>query len=526
MTANPADSPAEGNPFALSRLEEREITGKPEGEKKMKKLLLILLCQVAILLAASAESRGVEALAETGEERVEWPQTRAARFAKAFFEAYNTEGKNALERFVKEHYSEEYLKETPLEEELASHLQLKKFAGKLAVHSVSSDGDKVDIIARSELFGWMKFQIQLSSEPPHDPTSFSGRPTSAPESESAKEYNDWKDLDDLLQKVCRDSGAPGMAASIVHGGKIVEKAVVGVRCIDEPDQIVITDRFHVGSVGKTFTGTMIGMLLQQKVLRWEETIKEILPDIPMMKEYESVTLADLLGHRGGVPSLPAAGEFSDGFPPLSDCPTAEARAALVRQVLSEEPVNPGAYSYSNAGYVVAACMAERATNRPWEKLMRTLVFEPIGLHSAGFGWPATRERPGQPRGHYGSPPELKVQEIGEHLLGDLDYIGPAGNMHCSIEDLARFAQFILRVLDGQEKSLEAGAVPRFWRVGQTASGERMFCFFGSGGTFFAMIALFPDSDLAVVAATNCGLHAWSYMEKMRDAVHGRMKSSK
>jgi CubicO group peptidase (beta-lactamase class C family) len=503
------------------------------GDKKMKLRYLIFIYLLTLTPILYIQPIKAQAIEDSERKRTEWPNTRAACFAKAFFKAYNTDGDDALRQFVKEHHSEDYLKENLLEDELAHHLMLKKIAGKLTVHSASAEGDfTIEVIAHSKLFGgWMKFQIELSPESPHDPTKFMGGPTDPPEAENVQDYSDWNDFRGLLEMVHRDSGTPGIAASIVQSGNIVEKAVTGVRRIDRKNRIQINDRFHLGSVGKTFTGTMIGKLLDEEVLRWEMTIGEVLSDIPMKGEYRNVTLEQLLGHRGGVPSVPAEGEFADGFPAMLKRSSVEARAALVRQVLTEEQVNSGEYIYSNAGYVVAAYMVEREMKRSWEELMRTLVFKPLGLQTVGFGWPATENRPHQPLGHNGAPPELSVQEIGElpkigdYVLGDLDYIGPAGNLHCSIEDLARFATFLLRVLDGRDSSLKAETVPRFWRVGKTDEGEGRYCFFGSGGTFFAMIALYPESDLAVVAAANSGLHAWPFMEKLRDAVYQRMKKS-
>lgn len=459
----------------------------------------------------------------TGAERlVDWPATPAGRCSNAFFHALNTDGEDALRQFVKEHYSDK----VPLEEELASHIQLRKIAGKLEAHSATTDGDfAIDIFARSPIFGWVKFRIELSKDSPHYVTKMEARPGSPPKAEGPKDYRDWKDLRDLVEQVRSDSGAPGMVAAIVRGGKIIEKTATGVRRFDRPDKIRIGDMFHIGSVSKTFTGTMIGKLLEDGALRWNMTIGEVLSDLSMREEYRGITLEQLLQHRGGVPSLPTMGEFADGFPAASGCTAAEARAALVRQVLTEDPVDSGEYSYSNAGYVVAAYMVERTVKRSWEELMRTLVLEPLGLRSTGFGWPATEKRPDQPRGHYGEPPELKVQ-IGEFILFDMDYVGPAGNMHCSIEDLARFAAYHLRVLNDGDTSLKAETVPRFWRGAETDDGERKYGFFGSGGTFMAMIMLYPDSDLAVVAAANIGLPAMPFFEKMENAVHERWAHSK
>jgi CubicO group peptidase (beta-lactamase class C family) len=251
------------------------------------------------------------------------------------------------------------------------------------------------------------------------------------------------------------------------------------------------------------------------------TIGDILDDIRTKPEYQSVTLEQLLQHRAGVPGMPSTGEFAQGFPPTAGRLPVEARLALVRQVLTETPLNQGEYSYSNAGYVVAGCMAERVTKRSWEEMAQTLVFDPLKLHSAGFGWPATPQRPNQPYGHYGTSPDLKVQEIGGYTLGDLTYYRPAGDVHCSIGDLATFAAYQLRVARGQDEDLDAETLQRYWRAHELENGGTAHTFFGSGGTFLAMVAIYPQSDLAVVAATNYGLPAMPYLKAMRDAIHNR-----
>ena len=116
-------------------------------------------------------------------------------------------------------------------------------------------------------------------------------------------------------------------------------------------------------------------------------------------------------------------------------------------------------------------------------------------------------------GHLGSPPDLRVQEGADYPLGDIDYIGPAGNVHCSIRDLARFAAFHLRGLQGLDGALEAETIRRIW-----ASSGGVHCMLGSGGSFFAMVALLPEQDRAVVAVANVGLAAWPHFERMRDAI--------
>jgi CubicO group peptidase (beta-lactamase class C family) len=466
---------------------------------------------------------------------VAWPDTRAGRWAKEYVEAYNTPGKDSLRHFVKEHFSDSYLRENPLEKVVSDHFQTRGMLNKLEVSSVTAEGDFiVGVIVPAKPHGWAEFRIELSPKPPHDITNLRIGPTPEPttKTRTMKDYTEWKNLHDLVEQVRHDAGAPAIVAAIVRGGKIVEKAASGVRRFDRSDRIQIGDRFHLGSIAKSFTATMIGKLVEDGILRWDMTISQALDEIPMRSEYRSVTLEQLLQHRGGVPAMASAGEFVEGF--KSGRPPAQAQAVLVRQVLTENPFKLGEYSYSNAGYVVAGYMAERVTRRSWEELMRSLVFEPLELRSAGFRWPATEDHPNQPLGHVGTPPNLNVQDCGEDLSGE-DYYGPAGSVHCSIEDLARYAAFHLQGLHGRDGMLKAETVHRLhtpvlgehymggWVVKKEEEGERRDGHEGTAGTFFASIQLYPDSDLGVVAIANIGPPAAPYIRKMINAIYRRLK---
>ncbi len=406
-----------------------------------------LMIMTALAVGALAGGTRAQTATEPDNKEVTWPDTRAGRWAKAYVEAYNTPGKDSLRRFVKEHFSDSYLRDNPLETVVSDHFQTRGMLNKLEVRSVTADGDFiVGVIVPAKPYGWAEFRIELSPKPPHDITNLRIGPAPEPaaKTRTAKDYTEWQNLRDLVEQVRHDAGAPAVVAAIVRGGQIVEKAASGVRRFDRSDRVQIGDRFHLGSVAKSFTATMIGKLVEDGILRWDMTISQVLDDIPMRSEYRSVTLEQLLQHRGGVPAMVSSGEFAEGFKPGRT--SAEARAVLVRQVLTEKPFKPGEYSYSNAGYVVAGYMAERVTRRSWEELMRSLVFEPLELRSAGFRWPATEDRPNQPLGHVGTPPHLGVQDSDEDLSGE-DYYGPAGSVHCSIEDLARYCAMRVRRYD-------------------------------------------------------------------------------
>jgi D-alanyl-D-alanine carboxypeptidase len=503
----------------------------------MSKRCLSAMCMVMLLGAGPLLLARPNEGAAPAKPEVTWPDTPAGRWLKAYVEAYNTPGREALRQFVKDHFSEAYLREHPLEQVVSDHFQTRGMLSRLDVHSVRADGEFIAaLVVEAKPYGWAEFRVELSPEPPHQSVDLRIGPTDPPDSKAktARDYNDWKTLQNLAEQVRQDAGAPAVAVAVVRAGRIVESAASGVRRVDQPDRVQIGDRFHLGSVAKSFTATMIGKLVEEGVLRWDTTIEDALPDVRMKPAYRSVTLDQLLQHRGGVPAMCSTGEFERGCAGLPPRKPAEARAALVRQVLTEEPFKMGEYAYSNAGYVVAGYMAERAAKRSWEELMRTLVFEPLGLRSAGTGWPATVDRPHEPLGHYGTPPNYTIQQIGEDPAGDDDYYGPAGSVHCSVEDLARFVAFHMQGLRGQNGVLKAETIRHLhapaagghymggWGIHKDERGNRRDGHQGTSGTFFAEMTLYPDNDLGIVAVANCGPTVAPFFEKMKTAILRRM----
>lgn len=200
----------------------------------------------------------------SSKNKVDWPESYASSWAQAFFNAFNSENEGAMRSFIEARYSEAALKKEPFDEVLAAYRHYQKMLGKLHVHSTRGRGEyAIEVIAKSDAFGWVKIPIALSSDPPHDLTEMKPALTSAPDDEANKAYEDWNDLSDLVECVMRDSGAPGMVAAVVRKGEIVDQAAAGVRRIDKADCVQITDRFHIGSVTKSFTATLIGKLVEE-----------------------------------------------------------------------------------------------------------------------------------------------------------------------------------------------------------------------------------------------------------------------
>jgi CubicO group peptidase (beta-lactamase class C family) len=319
------------------------------------------------------------------------------------------------------------------------------------------------------------------------------------------------DTTDTLEKIRKKHDLPALAVAVVKDGKICDRAAVGVRKYGDPTPVTIDDQFHIGSCTKSMTATLTAMFIEEGKLRWDSTIAEVLPDLKdkMDKQYETATITQLLTHRGGVPgNAPPAAWFKAR---LKQGTPREQRREFVAAVLSQPPeAAPGTrFIYSNQGYAIVGVMLEKIADKPWETLITERLFEPLKMKSAGFGVPGTMGKIEQPWGH--------VRESGNIKSVQSDNppaIGPAGIVHCSLEDMARYTMIHLghgqgdallkpesfRRLhtppEGADYACGWGTAKRGWAGGTALTHA------GSNTMWFLVMWLAPEKNFSVVAATN------------------------
>ena len=111
-----------------------------------------------------------------------------------------------------------------------------------------------------------------------------------------------------LEVIRKKHDLPALAVVVVKDGRICDRAAVGVRKWGETTPVTTNDVFHIGSCTKSMTATLTAMLIEDGKLRWDTTIADVFPELKgkMDKQYESVTVEQLLTHRGGVPGAPPA----------------------------------------------------------------------------------------------------------------------------------------------------------------------------------------------------------------------------
>jgi D-alanyl-D-alanine carboxypeptidase len=140
---------------------------------------------------------------------------------------------------------------------------------------------------------------------------------------------------------------------------------------------------RIGSVTKTFTGTVIMQLAEQGKLSLDDPISKYVPDVP---NGDRIPLRMLANMTSGVASYTRSTAFTDVL--FSKPETAWTPEQVLQIGLDGSPVfEPGArFDYSNTNTVLLGMVIEKVTGKPVEDVFREQIFEPLKLQ--GTSWPA------------------------------------------------------------------------------------------------------------------------------------------
>lgn len=317
-------------------------------------------------------------------------------------------------------------------------------------------------------------------------------------------------IDKELEKIVSEGKAPGMIAAIISSDGIIEIGSAGVRKAGTSVAMTVEDLVHLGSCAKAMTATMIATLVAEGKLSWDTKLIEAIPELKnkIHADYHKITLWKLLTHSAGIQK-----NSIDSDSHNSKEITKRRLAIIEDNLKSPATYEIDEFNYSNFGYVIAACMAEQITGLSWEVLIKKRLFEPLGMTTAGIGDPIDplkNKSIDQPWGH-------KRSWLGNKWKPSRAYYGevisPAGRVHCSIED---WAKFISLQLPGDNTFLDrtilnkliepAGFYAAGWVVLKEAEQPWakgiVLVHGGSNEIWYAAVMVAPAIDRAYVVVTN------------------------
>lgn len=173
-------------------------------------------------------------------------------------------------------------------------------------------------------------------------------------------------LEILIPERMAELDVPGLALAIVADGEIVWEAGFGSSAApdDASGEAPVTayTLFEAASLGKPVAAYGAMMLVRDGTLALDAPLSHSLdaPWLPDARDHEAITLRHVLTHSSGLSNF------------IRCCG---------RGTWSE----PGAeFGYSGVGYMYLQHVLETTTGEPFERLMKPLVFAPLGMESSGY----------------------------------------------------------------------------------------------------------------------------------------------
>ena len=222
---------------------------------------------------------------------------------------------------------------------------------------------------------------------------------------------------------------PAVGVVAFNSGEITAFHFAGTTRTDNAIAVKKDSVWHIGSDAKAMTATLVAILVEKKLLKWETTMAEVFPDSAdsFHPDARNTTITQLLSHTAGLPANP------EGLQRLLS------RQKVTKIGLAQKPTQ--GFLYSNFGYIIAGAVIEKILDTTWENAIQEHLFKPLGIASVGFGAPqgATAIHghwKGKPMSHDNPP-----------------MYGPAGGLHLSLSDWVLFCQDQIKGHHGKGKLL-------------------------------------------------------------------------
>jgi CubicO group peptidase (beta-lactamase class C family) len=296
---------------------------------------------------------------------------------------------------------------------------------------------------------------------------------------------------------------PGTAVAVYHRGREYA-AGFGVTSVEHPLPVTPDTLFQVGSISKTFTGTMLMQLAERGRINLDRPVRTYMKDLKLSDESVArrVTTRHLLTHVGGW-----VGDYFNDFGNGDD-----ALEKMVRAVARLEQVTPlgSIWSYNNTGFNIASRLIEVVTKKPYEQAAADMLLEPLDLHMTFFFPSDILITHRFSAGH--------LRQNGRVQVARPWAIGRAGNgvggVVSTVSDLLRYARFHMgsgnRIIN--RASLRAMRQPQVDAGGRGQMGITWFIrevnglkiYSHSGATNGQQAGLFfiPEKDFALAILTN------------------------
>lgn len=179
------------------------------------------------------------------------------------------------------------------------------------------------------------------------------------------------DVDDLIKHEMDVRHIPGMSVLVTKDDKVVKRAAYGKASLELDVPMTVDNVMETGSIGKTFTATVIFQLIEEGKLALTDTLGKRLKECP--EPWKDLTLQMLLTHTSGIPDY----ALVPGLGLIEHWTKADWLKKMPTLAFDFKPGSQ--FAYSNSNYWLLGFVAEEAGGKPILDLVRERILDKLDL---------------------------------------------------------------------------------------------------------------------------------------------------
>jgi CubicO group peptidase (beta-lactamase class C family) len=224
----------------------------------------------------------------------------------------------------------------------------------------------------------------------------------------------------------------GLSLGLVDGNEVAWAEGFGYADKEHGISASLETVYKICSISKLFTATAVMQLVEQGKIDLDQTIQAYLPEFAIQSRYpesKPITVRSLMTHHSGLPVDNRHSIYAGG----ADQPPEPFQGVLeyLKTTYTAYPVDY-IFSYSNLAIDVLGMIIERVSGETYETYVKQHILEPLRMFASSVQLiPDTSKRLSKGY-HHGL-------GVWEPMIRDI----PAGGIHSTVLDMARFMSMIL-----------------------------------------------------------------------------------
>jgi CubicO group peptidase (beta-lactamase class C family) len=316
----------------------------------------------------------------SAQETFKIPDTKPGRILSEVLDLCEKPAPAALEKWAEAHLPEKLLRDSGAQQFAADQARECADYGGFTLTSVVESTPERIIVAAYPRRVKLLMHLRLGLDANGKVRGFIVDPAVPPESALGADLGDQAAAQQLAALV------EGLAAAeqfsgivlIARGTKPIVMRAAGYADRAKKTPITPATQFTLGSLGKMFTATAIGQLVDQGKLSFDDVVGKFFPTYASRTVREKVTVGMLLSHTGGL------GDFLAQRTPEMMKRGVQRAAEFVPLFEKDDPqFAPGTgWSYSNAGLALAGAIVEQVSGEDYPSYIRKHIFAVAGMKNS------------------------------------------------------------------------------------------------------------------------------------------------